>query len=107
MSISLKDRIAGAEHDAVTEESPIAAIFQSAQVAAQSKEPKQAINQASTVTQSQAYPQLRDLPADALDEMEQPFRLYSEKKLPNQVGSVGTSRKADLATNCREVEKCR
>ena len=81
MSISLKDRIAGAEHDAVTEESPIAAIFQSAQVAAQSKEPKQAINQASTVTQSQAYPQLRDLPADALDEMEQPFRLYSEKKL--------------------------
>lgn len=88
MSISLKDRIAGAEHDAVTEESPIAAIFQSAQVAAQSKEPKQAINQASTVTQSQAYPQLRDLPADALDEMEQPFRLYSEKKLEEMKESI-------------------
>lgn len=82
MSMSLKDRIAGAEHDAVVEESPIAALFRNAQ-AGETTTPQTAL-----VTQPRSSPQLRDLPANALDEMGQPFRLYSEKKLEEMKESI-------------------
>lgn len=67
MSISLKDRIAGAEHDAVAEESPIAAIFKNAQAGGAET------SQAAPVPQSS--PQFQDLPADVMEEMEQPFHI--------------------------------
>lgn len=63
MSISLKDRIAGAERAAVEEESPIAALF---------RNPTEATEKLT----EQTYPQFREVPIELMDEMEQPFRLY-------------------------------
>lgn len=68
----LKEKIRGAEIAAATEESPIAALFKQSNpviVGSSSSAPTPAPNQSS---------QFRDLPADALEEMEQPFRICED-----------------------------
>lgn len=76
---TLKDRISSAEHDALSEESPIAALFR----------PK-----VETTTEVDAplavgkQDELRELPVDALDEMEQPFRLYSDEAMEDMRQSI-------------------
>lgn len=78
--MNLKDRILEAETAAATEESPLAALFRNAKPLGMEPAPS-----------SPAAPQpprLLELPADALDEMEQPFRLYSEAKMENMRQSI-------------------
>lgn len=69
---ALKDRIAGAEQAGLTEESPIAALFKAGAAPA----PK-----APSSFPVSTSPQLRDLPVDAMDEMDQPFRLYNDAQM--------------------------
>lgn len=76
MSISLKDRIAGAERDAVTEESPIAALFHNAQAG----EPVAA-------TTPGTSSKFVELPVDLLDEIPQKFSLR-EEELPELRDSI-------------------
>lgn len=78
--MNLKNRIAGAETAAATEESPLAALFRNAKPLGTEPDPS---NQAEPQP-----PRLLELPVDALDEMEQPFRLYSEAKMENMRQSI-------------------
>lgn len=75
---ALKDRIKGAETAAAMEDSPIAALFKHPQaIVEKSEEAHPPI----AVGQGKGRSKFMDLPIDLLDEMEQPFRLHSIKKL--------------------------
>lgn len=77
---TLKDRISNAEHDALSEESPIAALFRPKGV-----ETAAEVDVPSAVGKQD---ELRELPVDALDEMEQPFRLYSDDAMEEMRKSI-------------------
>ena len=75
---TLKDRLAGAEQAAIKEESPLAALFKSAQPMGAPPLPIVPDN----------GPRLQELPIDALVEMEQPFRLYNDQKMEKMRESI-------------------
>lgn len=79
--MTLKDRIAGAEISAATEKSPIAALFDNHQG-------MMATPSTGEIHSSEQNPQFLDLPVGILDEMEQPFRLYSDKKMEQMRDSI-------------------
>lgn len=81
--VTLKDRISAAEQAAVTEESPIAALFRDAKAPT-----SDTISSPLPPVQAKKGPQLADLPTDILDEMEQPFRLYSDDKMEKMRQSI-------------------
>lgn len=78
--MNLKDRILEAETAAATEESPLAALFRNAKPLGMEPDPS---NPAAPRS-----PRLLELPADALDEMEQPFRLYNDAKMEKMRQSI-------------------
>ncbi|MEA4954850.1 MAG: ParB/RepB/Spo0J family partition protein [Pseudoflavonifractor sp.] len=78
--MNLKDRILEAETAAATEESPLAALFRNAKPLGMEPDPS-----SPAAPQS---PRLLELPADALDEMEQPFRLYNDAKMEKMRQSI-------------------
>lgn len=75
---TLKDRINGAEQAAATEKSPIAALFH----------PQAVIPTETPASASSQRADLLDLPVDLMDEMEQPFRIYSGKKMEQMRESI-------------------
>lgn len=78
--MNLKDRILEAETAAATEESPLAALFRNAKPLGAEPDP-------SGPAEPQS-PRLLELPVDALDEMEQPFRLYNDAKMEKMRQSI-------------------
>lgn len=80
---TLKDRISAAEQAAVTEKSPIADLFRGVKAPTSDTE-----SSTSPSTPGKKGPQLADLPTDVLDEMEQPFRLYSNDKMEKMRQSI-------------------
>lgn len=82
---TLKERIAGAEKAGVAEESPIAALFRSAKGL-----PVSAPANSEAVKDGSSASRLLELPADALEEMEQPFRLYNDAKMEQMRQSIVT-----------------
>lgn len=77
---TLKSRITGAEQTADLEESPIAALFKRTQQAAEPQPEDKPPAPAAPIHTSSSS-RIADLPVDILDDMEQPFRRYSDKKM--------------------------
>lgn len=73
---TLKERIAGAERAAETEESPIAGLFRSREKLEAATPTPQEQKQTSSV--QVGVSEFRDIPADQMEEMEQPFRINDD-----------------------------
>ena len=71
---TLKDRIAGAEHAAATEDSPIAELFKRRKLEADAPAQEQGQTGGVQVGTSE----FRDIAADQMEEMEQPFRISDD-----------------------------
>lgn len=82
---ALKDRIKGAETAAAMEDSPIAALFKHPQAIVEKAE---GAHPPIAAGQGKGGSKFQDLPIDLLDEMEQPFRLHSSKKLETMRDSI-------------------